>query len=134
MTVSETVLLVEDLDPVRAVLCKILERSGFEVIPADSGAAAIELARTLARPVDVLVTDMVMPGMSGGDLSRELTSLYPDLRVIYMSGHTQDEALHLEAETGEVDFLQKPFSAAALVETVREVLDRPAKASVATNS
>jgi two-component system, cell cycle sensor histidine kinase and response regulator CckA len=122
---SETVLLVEDLDAVRGVLRKILERNGFEVITASSGAGAIESARTLARPVDLLVTDIVMPGMNGHDLSRELVALNPGLRVIYMSGHTQDAALHEETETGRAHFLQKPFSAATFVETARKVLDAP---------
>jgi CheY-like chemotaxis protein len=122
---SETVLLVEDLDAVRGVLRKILERNGFEVISAESGAKAIESARTLDRPVDLLVTDIVMPGMNGRELSRELVALYPGLRVVYMSGHTQDAALRKETEAGRIDFLQKPFSAAALVDTARKVLDRP---------
>ena len=122
---SETVLLVEDLDAVRGVLSKILERNGFEVISASSGAAAIESARALERPVDLLVTDIVMPGMTGHDLSRELVALYPALRVIDMSGHTQDAALQEETEAGRVEFLQKPFSAATFLETARNVLDAP---------
>jgi PAS domain S-box-containing protein len=121
---SETILLVEDLQAVREVLRKILERNGYEVITAKNGADAIESVATRARPVDLLLTDMVMPGMSGRDLSKELVALYPGLRVIYMSGYTQDAALHEEAEAGQVDFLQKPFSAATLVNTAREVLDR----------
>ena len=66
---------------------------------------------------------VVMPGMSGRDLSRELVALYPELRVIYMSGHTQDVELRQEAETGHVDFLQKPFSIDALASKIREVLE-----------
>lgn len=127
---SETVLVVEDVEVVRSLLHKILEDKGYEVITANGGAEAIELVRTLSRPVDLLVTDMVMPGMSGRDLCRELHILHPDLRVIYMSGHTQDAALHQEAETGQVDFLQKPFSVNALVELVRQVLDRPTDAVI----
>jgi DNA-binding NtrC family response regulator len=122
---GETVLLVEDLESVRAVLRKILERSGYDVIAARSGAEALESVGTLAKPVDLLVTDMVMPGMSGRDLGKEIVALYPEVRVIYMSGYTQDAALHEEAEAGQVDFLQKPFSAATLVDTARAVLDRP---------
>ena len=127
---SETILLVEDLRAVREVLRKILERSGYKVIAARNGAEAIESARALAGPVDLLVTDMVMPGMNGRDLSRELVALYPALRVVYMSGYTQDEALHEEAESGRVDFLQKPFSATTLVDTARKVLDRPRNGAV----
>jgi len=127
---SETVLLVEDLDTVRGVLHKILERNGFQVIGAGSGADAIESARALGRPVDLLVTDMVMPGMNGRDLSRELVALYPGLRVLYMSGHTQDAALHEETEAGRAHFLQKPFSAATFVDTARKVLDAPANGAI----
>ena len=123
---TETVLVVDDVDVVRAVLLEILEREGYEVIAAKDGAEAIELARALGRPADLLLTDMVMPGMSGHHLSTELTALHPDLRVIYMSGHTQDAQLIRKAETHQVDFRQKPFSAATLVETARLVLDRPA--------
>jgi two-component system cell cycle sensor histidine kinase/response regulator CckA len=124
---GETILLVEDQDAVRTVLRKILKRNGFEVIVAGSGAEAIESTRALGKPVDLLVTDLVMPGMNGRDLSRELVALYPGLRVIYMSGHTEDEALHEEIEAGRADFLQKPFSAITLVESARKVLGGPAK-------
>jgi PAS domain S-box-containing protein len=123
---NETVLLVEDMDAVRGVLRRILERNGFKVIAAGSGAEAIESARVLERPVDLLVTDMVMPGMNGRDLSRELLAIYPRLRVVYMSGHTQDAELHEETEAGRAHFLQKPFSGATFVETARKVLDGPA--------
>jgi signal transduction histidine kinase/ActR/RegA family two-component response regulator len=127
---SETILLVEDVEAVRSVLRKILERGGYEVITANGGAEAIESLRTRVRPVDLLLTDMVMPGMSGRELSRELVALYPELRVIFMSGHTQDAGLHHDAETGRVDFLQKPFSGSMLVDTARAVLDRPANGAV----
>jgi signal transduction histidine kinase/ActR/RegA family two-component response regulator len=120
----ETVLVVEDVEVVRSLVRKILERNGYEVITANGGTEALESVRTLTRPVDLVLTDMVMPGMSGRDLCKELHVLYPELRVIYMSGHTQDPELHQEAETGQVDFLQKPFSVNTLVETVRRVLDR----------
>jgi CheY-like chemotaxis protein len=129
---TETVLLVEDLRAVREVLRKILERNGYEVITAKNGAEAMELVATRARPVDLLLTDMVMPGMNGRDLSKELVALYPGLRVIYMSGYTQDAALREEAEAGQVDFLQKPFSATTLVNTTREVLDRAGNGSAST--
>ena len=110
----------------RGVLRRILERNSFEVITAASGADAIVSARALERPVDLLVTDLVMPGMSGRDLSRELVALCPGLLVLYMSGHTQDAALHEEAEAGRVHFVQKPFSAATFLDTARKVLDDPA--------
>ncbi len=123
----ETVLVVEDMEVVRSLVRKILERKGYEVVTANSGADALASVSALTRPVDLVLTDMVMPGMSGRDLCQELHVLYPELRVIYMSGHTQDAALHHEAETGQVDFLQKPFSVDTLVETVRQVLDRPTR-------
>ena len=119
-------LVVEDMEVVRSLVRKILERNGYEVITANGGAEALESVRTLTRPVDLLLTDMVMPGISGRDLSKELHVLYPEVRVIYMSGHTQDAELHHEAETGQVDFLQKPFSVNTLIEIVHEVLERPA--------
>ena len=120
-----TVLVVEDVEVVRSLVRKILEGDGYDVITANGGAEAIESVGRLTRPVDLLLTDMVMPGMSGRDLYKELHVLHPELRVIYMSGHTQDPELHREAETGQADFLQKPFSVNTLVETVRQVLDRP---------
>lgn len=126
----ETVLVVEDVEVVRSLLRKILEGNGYEVITANGGAEALESVRTLTRPVDLLLTDMVMPGMSGRALCKELHVLYPEVRVIYMSGHTQDAALHHEAQTGQVDFLQKPFSVNTLIETVRRVLDRPTDGAI----
>lgn len=78
----ETVLVVEDVEVVRSLVRKVLERNGYEVITANGGAEALESVRTLTRPVDLLLTDMAMPGMSGRDLYKKLHVLYPELRVI----------------------------------------------------
>ena len=89
----EVVLVVEDMEVVRSLVRKILERNGYEVITAGGGAEALESVRTLARPVDLLLTDMVMPGMNGRDLSKELQALYPEVaRDLYVRIHARPGA------------------------------------------
>jgi signal transduction histidine kinase/ActR/RegA family two-component response regulator len=129
---SETILLVEDDNVARSLLCEILEHYGYDVVTADSGTEAIDLMTDLNRQVHLLITDIVMPGLSGRDLSDHLKTINPELRAIYMSGYTQDARLYREAEAGQIDFLQKPFSPTTLAETARKVLDRPTDAAPET--
>ena len=120
---SGHVLLVEDEDMVRGLLRETLESAGYEVVAARHGPEAIELLEQGAPRPDLLVTDVVMPRMSGPDLARRLETMFPDLRVLFISGYTADE---LESRVGfgaGVGFLQKPFSPPALIEKIREVMD-----------
>ncbi len=120
---SETVLIAEDEAAVRAVARQALERQGYTVLEAPSAEAALDLAQRHSGPLHLLLTDVVMPGMSGRALASRLVELRPELRVIYMSGYT-DEAItrHGMLEPG-LTYVQKPFTPDALARKVREVLD-----------
>ncbi len=121
----ETILVVEDETPVRALVTQMLQASGYTVLTAADPAAALELSDRHPGPIHLLLTDVVMPEMSGPELRQRLKSLRPRTRVLYMSGYT-DEALgrHGVLEPGTF-LLQKPFSIDALSQKVREVLDAP---------
>ena len=120
---SETVLVAEDEAPVRAVARHALERYGYRVLEAASAEAALDVAQRYSGPIHVLLTDVIMPGMSGRDLAARLATLRPETRVIYMSGYTDDAITrHGVLEPGFV-FVQKPFTPDALARTVRDVLD-----------
>ena len=122
---SETILLVEDSDWVRKLARQILERAGYRVLEASSADAAIRISEAghNGTKIDLLLTDVVMPGMSGNDMSKQLLAKRPDLPVLYMSGYTDDAIVqHGVLEPG-INFIQKPFSPDALALKVREVLD-----------
>ncbi|MBI4409434.1 MAG: response regulator [Gemmatimonadetes bacterium] len=120
---SETILLVEDEDPVRALVRKVLLRNGYRVLEAGNAADALGICDEYGGPVHLLVTDIIMPEMNGQELARRVALLRPGTRVLYMSGYTDSEVL----DRGGVDpgtvFLQKPFTPEALAQTIREVLD-----------
>jgi PAS domain S-box-containing protein len=122
---SETILLVEDEPLVLEVAVAALRGLGYKVLCAGSGDEALALARQHPEPIHLLLTDVVMPNMSGPDLARRLAEMRPGTRVLYTSGYTDDTVLlHGVLEAG-VAFLQKPYGPAALAARVREVLDRP---------
>jgi len=122
---SETILVVEDETHVRLLVAQMLQASGYTVLTAADPATALELSDRHPGPMHLLLTDVVMPAMSGPELCQRLKSLRPRIRVLYMSGYT-DEALgrHGVLEPGTF-LLQKPFSIGALGQKVREVLDAP---------
>ncbi len=120
----ETVLVAEDDRAVREVVAETLTQRGYAVLRAPDGQTALELARGLAGRVDLLLTDIVMPGLTGRELAQALAVGHPALRVLYMSGYTDDAVVrHGVLEEG-VPYLQKPFTPDALALKVREVLDR----------
>jgi CheY-like chemotaxis protein len=124
---TETVLLVEDEDLVRALFLKVLKQQGYTVLPATSGEDALLQAERHAGPLDLLATDVVMPGISGRQLAERLTAVRPGLKVLFLSGYTDDAMLRHGVREAETAFLQKPFSPDVLASKVREVLDgRPA--------
>jgi PAS domain S-box-containing protein len=117
----ETVLLVEDEDPVRALAREVLEKNGYRVLEAQDATAALAL-RSTTGDIDLLVTDMVMPGPSGRELAERLTEMQPGLRVLFISGYTGD-GISRSGQLGPgTSFLQKPFTPDTLVRKVREVL------------
>jgi len=122
---QETILLVEDEPAVRELARMVLSEGGYKVIEAQNAEDAVRLAGRYGSEIHLLLTDVVMPGMSGHDLAKHLTALHPYLRVLYMSGYTHN----VFAENGNFEeglsFLQKPFTPRALAQRVRETLDRP---------
>jgi CheY-like chemotaxis protein len=118
----ETILLVEDEGFVRKVTAEVLESAGYKVVIAHSSADALDAYRRLSLPVDLLLADIVMPGMSGRDLAAEFESLCPRARVLLMSGYAGQLASCLSSPCGKT-YLAKPFSARMLLIKVREVLD-----------
>ena len=118
---TETILLVEDEDAVRDLACRALEGFGYRVISARSGKEALEVWGRQTGMPDLLVTDVVMPQMSGPDLARALTALAPDIKVLYISGYVGDAFSSGESEPG-IDLLPKPFTPERLARKIREVL------------
>jgi len=120
---TETVLLAEDSPGVRSAARQILGRLGYTVIDAPNGAAALALAASLTGPLDLLVTDVVMPEMSGRQLAERLTALRPGLKVLYVSGYTDDAVVRHGVLEAGISYLEKPFTPERLARKVREVLD-----------
>jgi PAS domain S-box-containing protein len=120
---SETVLIVEDEEAVRALAGRTLLRDGYTVLEARSSEEALRLAAGHAGPIHLLLTDVVMPGMSGQLLARRLAGPHPDMKVIYMSGYTDNAIVHHGVLEAGLTLLQKPFTPKAVARLVREVLD-----------
>jgi two-component system, cell cycle sensor histidine kinase and response regulator CckA len=120
---NETVLLVEDEAMVRGMVRDMLVERGYEVLTAGTGEEALEVAGRHKGDIHVMVTDVVMPGMGGPDLARRLAPAHPDMRVLFISGYTDDAVLRHGVRDGSAAFLQKPFTLEGLARKVREVLD-----------
>ena len=122
---SETILLVEDEEAVRAIVSKILQNKGYTVLEAHHGHEALQICKDHQGPIHLMVTDVVMPHMSGRELAERLTSLRPELRVLYMSGYPDKAIAHHGVLEAGTSFLQKPFTLSALECKVRDLLDAP---------
>jgi signal transduction histidine kinase len=120
---TETVLVVEDDPMVRGLAVRALAAAGYRVLEAARGPGALELAATEAAPIHLLVTDVVMPDMSGPQLAEALRASRPDVRVLYMSGYTENTVVHRGVLDPGVQLLSKPFTPSELQEKVRQVLD-----------
>lgn len=120
---TETLLLVEDAAAVRAVMRRSLERFGYTVVEAPDGQTALTHAARSQAVIDLLITDLVLPVLSGRQLAARLRETRPDLPVVYMSGHTDDIVLRSGDLEKRATFLQKPFTTEALVRAVRELLE-----------
>jgi CheY-like chemotaxis protein len=108
---------------VRRFTARVLRESGYEVLEAESGEAALALARDHAGPVHVLLSDAVMPGMSGKILAERLRATRPETRVVFMSGYSDDAVLERNVVESGITFLQKPFTPVRLAAAVRSALD-----------
>ncbi|MDQ6611384.1 MAG: ATP-binding protein [Gemmatimonadota bacterium] len=126
---TEVVLLAEDEDSVRAVAKETLERRGYHVLAAPDGPSALALARAYNGTIDLLLTDVVMPGMNGRELAELLLAERPGTRVLFASGYTDDAVLLHGVRTDELSFIQKPFTPTVLMQRVRKVLDVPVRTS-----
>jgi PAS domain S-box-containing protein len=120
---QETVLVVEDEEMLRRLVCTILRSGGYNVLAAADGDEAQELCEEQGTCIDLLLTDVVMPGRGGPEVATLASTCYPQLKVLYMSGYTDDAILHHGVHTSEVHFIQKPFTPGELAQKVREVLD-----------
>jgi CheY-like chemotaxis protein len=119
---NETVLVVEDEAGVRELACQFLRAKGYNVLEADGGVAAVILSRSFPGAIHLLLSDVVMPKMSGGELAAQLKDERPQIRVAFMSGYSEFSRGELGREFPDAPVLQKPFSPASLVEIVRETL------------
>lgn len=126
---NETILLAEDEPDLRELARIFLEGYGYKVLEAASAEQAIQVANVFPGAIDLLLTDVIMPGVSGRELARRLTARQPNMRVLYMSGYTFNVMAQGGMLEDGVAFLQKPFTPSTLADKVREVLDR----SVATS-
>jgi two-component system, cell cycle sensor histidine kinase and response regulator CckA len=120
----ETILVVEDEKPVLKLTVRALKRQGYQVLEAPDGGKAIILSEEFKEPIHLILTDVVMPGMSGRKLADRLTDIHPEIKVLYMSGYTDNAILHHGILEPGINFVQKPFTVEGLARKVREVLDK----------
>lgn len=121
---NETILIVEDEEAVRNLASQILKRQGYRVLVASSGEEALELFSVSKEPIHLILTDVVMPRMNGRELADHLISFHPEMKILYMSGYTDDAILHHGVLEEGVNYIQKPFTMEGLTKKVREVLDQ----------
>jgi len=122
---SETIMVVEDDNTLREVIARGLKKFGYKVLAAANGGEALLLCEKRKGPIQLLLTDVVLPQMGGRELAERLVDLCPDLKVLYMSGYTENAIVHHGVLDENVGFLQKPFKVNAMVQKIREVLDSP---------
>ena len=128
---SETVLLVEDEAQVRELAAIALQRAGFTVLEAQHPEEAFEVVARHQGPLHLILTDVVMPGMNGRVMVERLIRRFPDARILFMSGYTDDALAPHGVAPGDMAFLNKPFTPKQLAERVREVLDAIPSSAVA---
>jgi two-component system cell cycle sensor histidine kinase/response regulator CckA len=119
---SETVLLVEDEESVRQLVKETLAAKGYRVLEAENGKAGLEVAQGFDGKIDMVITDVVMPGMSGRELAKQLVAQRPGTKVLYLSGYTEDSVVQQDVLGSGASFLQKPFTLQTLAKKVREIL------------
>jgi CheY-like chemotaxis protein len=121
---AETILLVEDEPSVRRLVSQMLQLTGYKVLEAAGGPEALGLMDHVGQPVDLLLTDIVMPLMNGGTLAQRLSRRHPKMRVLFTSGYMDDVVVQEVVAMG-AQFLPKPFTMEGLTQKVRQVLDEP---------
>lgn len=121
---KETILVVDDGDAVRNLVCRMLVQNGYRVLEARDGHHAMQICESDPAPIQLVLTDLVMPNMKGAELAERLRTVKPELRILLMSGYT-DQPLAQRCCRESIAFLPKPFTSVELVEKVRQVLDQP---------
>jgi CheY-like chemotaxis protein len=117
---TETILLVEDEDSVRNLTLRMLNQLGYTVLSATNGEHGIEIAKTHSERIDLLLTDVVMPNMSGRQLAEMVKSIHPEVAVVFISGYTEETGVHHGVLQPGVEFLPKPFTRESLARKLRE--------------
>ncbi|MBW1677410.1 MAG: response regulator, partial [Deltaproteobacteria bacterium] len=125
LTGEETVLIVEDEDAVRKMAIKFLKKYGYRVLEAANGKEAIEIFRQFHGTIHLLITDVIMPGMNGKELAERLLAERPDMKVLFMSGYTQNIIMQKGIMPADIHYIQKPFSFEGLAKKVRETIEEP---------
>jgi len=120
---TETVLVVEDERAVREMMRRVLSRCGYTVLTAADPQEALSIEGSFQQEIQLLVTDVVMPGMGGRELAARLSVSRPGVKVLYVSGYTENAIVHHGTLDPDVHFMQKPFALSALADKVRSVLD-----------
>jgi CheY-like chemotaxis protein len=133
-TGSETVLLVEDEESVRELVRETLRMRGYKVLEAENGEAGLRVAESRKERIDILITDVMMPGMGGRELARELSAQRPEMKVLFLSGYTEEAVLNQGPLGLSTAFLQKPFTLQNLAKKVRDVLHAGAARSASAGS
>ena len=119
---TETILVVEDDKLLREFICEVLVTNGYSIISASNGSEALELTLQRKNKIDLLLTDVVMPGMSGRTLAAQMMESHPALKILYMSGYTENAIVHHGVLDRGVELIQKPFTIGMLARKVREIL------------
>jgi two-component system, cell cycle sensor histidine kinase and response regulator CckA len=119
---KRVVLVVDDEQGLRDLVCRTLQAEGYSTLEAAHGGEALEVMETAADPVDLVVTDVVMPGMDGRELGRRLSQRWPDLPILYISAYDVNDIFRRGSPRTSAPFLQKPFPLEGLVSTVRDLI------------
>jgi CheY-like chemotaxis protein len=120
---SETVLAVDDDPTMLDLLQEVLKPLGYKVLSAASAEDALEMAASHQEKIDLLLTDVILPGIKGQELARQLLNIFPEVNVLFMSGYLCPSMAHSNSEQGFDAFIQKPFSPNALLRKIRKLLD-----------
>jgi CheY-like chemotaxis protein len=127
----ETILVVEDMEEVRKMICQILEHNGYTVLQAANGVEALQVSGAYRKNIHLVLTDVVMPRMNGQELADEVRRLMPSTRLLFMSGYSEDPMVNPLGRLAV--FIAKPFTPVALAQKIREVLDGPVQDSRKTS-
>ncbi|HEX2610322.1 MAG TPA: response regulator [Gemmatimonadales bacterium] len=125
----QVVLVVDDEQGLRDLVCRTLRAQGYRTLEAGHGAEALEVIETSPDPVDLVVTDVVMPGMDGRELGRRLAQRWPDLPILYISAYEVNDIFRRGSPRDSAPFLQKPFPMDGLITTIRSLIERRSPAT-----